>query len=71
MSFSGILDRTQATMLTNIRIDNDDKLREKVQEALAVYDEYVKNAGGEPQEPDGNPDEAGKEAEAEPEAAKA
>ena len=27
------------------RIDNDDKLREKVDEALTVYDEYVRNAG--------------------------
>ena len=31
--------------LTQLRIDNDDKLREKVDEALTVYDEYVKNAG--------------------------
>ena len=28
------------------RIDDDDKLREKVDEALTVYDEYVKNKGG-------------------------
>lgn len=27
------------------RIDDDDKLREKVDEALNVYDEYVKNKG--------------------------
>ena len=50
------------------RIDNGDKLSEKVQEALAVYDEYVKNSGGEVQDGDGNADDAGKEGE--PEAAK-
>jgi len=26
------------------RIDNEDKLREKVNEALAVYDDYLKNS---------------------------
>lgn len=26
------------------RIDNEDKLREKVDEAMNVYDEYVKNS---------------------------
>ena len=54
-----------ASTVTDFRIDNDDKLREKVQEALAVYDEYVKNSGEEPQEPDGNTEEAGKEGELE------
>ena len=42
------------------RIDNDDKLREKVDEALTVYDEYVKNAGGDntgSQDIDGKHDE--------------
>ena len=50
-----------------IRIDNDDKLREKVDEALNVYDEYVKNAGeqnGGNQEAEGKAEES---AEAEPE----
>lgn len=60
---------TENIKLTDFRIDNDDKLREKVQEALAVYDEYVKSSGEEPTEPDGNVEEAGKEAE--PETAKA
>ena len=27
-----------------IRIDDDEKLREKVEEALSVYDEYVKSS---------------------------
>lgn len=27
-------------------MDNEDKLREKVNEAMNVYDEYVKNANG-------------------------
>lgn len=27
-------------------LDNDERLREKVDEAMAVYDEYVKNSGG-------------------------
>lgn len=50
-----------------IRIDNDDKLREKVDEALNVYDEYVKNAGEQSsgdQEAEGKAEEP---AEAEPE----
>lgn len=34
-------------MLICLRIDNEEKLREKVDEAMNVYDEYVKNAGGE------------------------
>ena len=28
----------------SISVDDDEKLREKVDEALTVYDEYVKNA---------------------------
>ena len=56
----------------NPSIDNGDKLSEKVQEALAVYNEYVKNSGDDDddaQEPDGAAGEGGKEGE--PEAAKA
>lgn len=30
-------------MLTSPRIDDDEALRAKVQEALTVYDEYMKN----------------------------
>ena len=45
-------------------IDNEDKLREKVEEALTVYDEYVKNAGGEAeQEVEGKTEDGGAEAE--------
>ena len=50
-------------------IDNDDKLREKVDEALTVYDEYVKSAGEMAsigQEADGKIEEAAPEAEPEP-----
>jgi polyadenylate-binding protein len=60
-------------LLTNtfFRIDNEDKLREKVQEALAVYNEYVKNTGeGDADGEGANPDEATKEA-ADTEATKA
>jgi polyadenylate-binding protein len=32
--------------LTLHRIDNDGALRSKVEEALAVYDEYIKTQGG-------------------------
>lgn len=50
-------------------IDNDDKLREKVDEALTVYDEYVRNASDHNagnQEAEGKADEPASEAEAEP-----
>ncbi|MCJ1414290.1 Protein phosphatase PP2A regulatory subunit B [Xylographa parallela] len=50
-------------------IDNDDKLREKVDEALTVYDEYVKNAGemaSTGQEAEGKTEDAMPEAEPEP-----
>jgi len=50
-------------------IDNDDKLREKVDEALTVYDEYVKNAGEMAptgHEAEGKTEEVATEAEAEP-----
>jgi polyadenylate-binding protein len=54
-------------MLTLGRIDNDDKLREKVDEALTVYDEYVKTAGEGTgaQDPDGKADDSAPLAEAE------
>jgi polyadenylate-binding protein len=41
--------------LLNCRIDNDNALRSKVDEALAVYDEYIKTQGG------GDGDESKKE----------
>jgi len=50
-------------------IDNDEKLREKVDEALTVYDEYVKNAVEQTagnQEAEGKADEPAGEAEPEP-----
>ena len=43
--------------LCRYRIGHDERLREKVDEAMVVYDEYVKNApppaNGEAQEADG------------------
>lgn len=52
-----------------ISIDNDDKLREKVDEALTVYDEYVRNASEQTtgnQEAEGKADEPAGAAEPEP-----
>lgn len=36
--------RKGAYLLTLNRVDEDDKLRDKVQDALAVYNEYLKTA---------------------------
>ena len=48
------------------RIDDDAALRAKVDEALTVYDEYIKNKGeGESAEPPAAAKEAAKEGEAE------
>ena len=52
-------------LTNNARIDNDDKLREKVEEALTVYDEYVKNAGEGAQEAEGKAEDGVAEAEQE------
>lgn len=50
----------------NPRIDDETALRAKVDEALTVYDEYMKNKGeGDPAEPPPGAKEAPKEAEAE------
>ena len=38
-------------MLILNRVDDDAALRAKVDEALTVYDEYVKNKGGEGEAP--------------------
>jgi len=47
-------------------IDSEDKLREKVEEAMTVYDEYMKNSGGEPEQQEGEAKaEGGEEAQAE------
>lgn len=35
---------TCVRILTFYRVDDDDKLRDKVQDALAVYNEYLKTA---------------------------
>lgn len=44
------------------RLEDDEALRAKVDEALNVYDEYMKNKGGEGEAGDaGKPKEAGKE----------
>jgi hypothetical protein len=49
-----------------VRIDNDDKLREKVDEAMTVYDDYVKKSGVNPAEVNGEAaEEPTKEAESE------
>lgn len=41
-------------LLTHHSTGDDNALREKVQEALTVYDEYLKNHGGAPQGEDGS-----------------
>lgn len=64
---------SKSGILTLVSIDNDDKLREKVDEAMTVYDDYVKNSGegqSNQQETEGNAEEGG-ETKAEPEAQKA
>ena len=51
-------------------VDDDEKLREKVTEAMNVYDEYVKSADGGPTENgEGKSEEAGAGPEAETAAA--
>lgn len=48
------------------RLDDEDALRAKVDEALSVYDEYMKNKGGEGEAGEaGKPKEADKEGSAE------
>ena len=47
------------------RVDDDEKLREKVTEAMTVYDEYVKSAEGGPTE---NGESKGEDTSAGPEA---
>lgn len=49
-------------VLTRIRVDDDAALRAKVDEALSVYDEYMKGKDGEPGVEGGSKgNEAGKE----------
>lgn len=38
-------------ILTTIRIEDESALRAKVDEAMTVYDEYVKNKGGDGEAP--------------------
>ena len=47
------------------RVDDDEKLREKVNEAMAVYDEYVKNAEAPTENGESKPEDANAGAEAE------
>ncbi len=55
-------------MLIDFSVDDDNALRAKVDEAMTVYDEYVKNKGGDAEPPAGaagKPDESAKGAETE------
>lgn len=53
-------------MLFSTRLDDEDALRAKVDEALNVYDEYMKNKGTEGEAPaESKPQEAAKEASSE------
>lgn len=55
-------------MLTGVSVDDDNALRAKVDEAMNVYDEYVKNKGGDAEPPAGSggkPDEPAKGADTE------
>jgi polyadenylate-binding protein len=47
------------------RLDDEEALRGKVDEALNVYDEYMKNKGTEGEAGDSKPQEAAKETPAE------
>lgn len=41
-------------MLIDVSVDDDNALRAKVDEAMTVYDEYVKNKGGDAEPPAGS-----------------
>lgn len=49
-------------MLIVVSVDDDNALRAKVDEAMNVYDEYVKNKGGDAEPPAGSGGKSGEAA---------